>query len=93
MNKKEKYINYIVDDLINNTEIDYEQERVKLPFFYSPLRLYFFPSFNSSHASVIFPRLLSSFSKHIKNIYGVRDEEIETIWDQYMERIQSLIKK
>jgi hypothetical protein len=23
MNKKEKYINYVVDDLVKNTEIDY----------------------------------------------------------------------
>ena len=31
MGNKEKYINYVVDDLVSKTEIDYEQGKIKFP--------------------------------------------------------------
>ena len=81
MDKKEKYINYVVEDLISKTEIDYDQEKIKFPstpLFHSPLR---------SFLSYFLP----SFSNYIKEMYGAHDEEIKIIWKLYKERIQSII--
>jgi hypothetical protein len=89
MNKQEKYINYIVGDLISKTEIDYEQKRIKFPsLLSSPTFSFSFPHIISSLSS----HLLPSFSTSFQQRYGARDEEIKTIWDRYRERIQSLIK-
>ena len=84
MSKKEKYINFIIDDLVSKTEIDYEQGKIKFPS--SLLSYPSSPLFLFSHYF-----LFNSFSNYIKEIYGARDEEIEIIWKLYKERIQSLI--
>ena len=89
MNKKEKYINYIVDDLINKTEINYVKKKISPPF--SP------PLSNTSYYSFsLFSTLLllsfsSYFSTYVKERYGTREEEVNIVWDLYRERIQSLI--
>jgi len=90
MNKKEKYINYVVDDLVKNTEIDYDQEIIKYPFYHTT------PPFTStliyfSLSSIpLFPSLIP-FANHVRKVYGAHSEEIEIIWKLYKERIESLI--
>jgi len=89
MSKKEKYINFIVEDLIKKTEIDYGQERINFPF---PSSFLLSLSFSFHHLPLtptsLFP---SSFSKYIRERYGVRDEEVQTIWGQYRNKVVSLI--
>ena len=84
MDKKEKYINFIVDDLVKNTEIDYVNGYVRAPFLYPP-------SMNF-HKKFYF-NLYShpSFMPHIKEKYGARNAEVLTIWGEYKERIKTLI--
>jgi len=84
MNKKEKYINYVVEDLVSKTEIDYDQEIIKYPFYHS------FPSISPPLNSLLFPSLIP-FANHVRKVYGAHSEEIEIIWKLYKERIQSLI--
>ena len=81
MNKKEKYINFIVDDLVKKTEIDYDNESVRFDFytskpsFFTPLPLY---------------NLMSSgFATHVKTMYGARDSDVIVIWGSYRGRIHS----
>jgi len=83
MNKKEKYIKYIVGDLVSKTEIDYEQEIIKYPLSLSlPI------SFPFSYFPLPPPLL---FANHVRKVYGAHSEEIEIIWKLYKERIESLI--
>jgi len=82
MNNKERYINFIVDDLISKTEIDYEKEKIKFPF-RSPTPLISFSSYLS-----VFP-----FARYVIERYGTRDEEVHTIFGVYKERLQNLINK
>ena len=82
MNKHQKYINFIVADLVKKTEIDYEQGKIKFPFFQYLLTPYPFPLLTSS---------FFSFSNYVKERYGARDEEIKIIWGLYKERIKELI--
>jgi len=88
MSKQEKYINYIVDDLVKKTEIDNEQQKITLPFISLP-PISFTHSYFFSYSLPISPH----FSKYIKNLYGTKDNEVQIIWDLYREKIQSLIKK
>jgi hypothetical protein len=86
MNKQEKYYNYVVDDLVKNTEIDHDQETIKFPFYYNYI-LPLHPTpflFSLSYLSTI-------FSKHVIERYGVHDEEMEIIWNQYREKILTII--
>ena len=82
MDKKEKYINYVVEDLVSKTEIDYEQGKIKFPFYSSTLPL---PTTLPSFISL---PLFFSFSNYIKEKYGAHSEEIEIIWKLYKERIK-----
>jgi len=89
MNKKEKYYNYVVEDIVKNTEIDYDQETIKFPFLHS---------LSTFHFSLLLPPFTPSFYpppfiKYVKTRYGARYEEIKIIFILYKERIQSLIKK
>ena len=88
MSKQDKYINYIVDNLVKNTEIDYEEERINYPFFLHSSPVYF-PFLHLSSSTFFY--LYFSFTEYVKETYGTKDEEIQTIWDQYKERIQTLI--
>ena len=88
MNKKEKYINYVVNDLVKNTEIDHDQETIKFPFYYN----YILPSSPLPFPSILFySHHSTTFSKHVIERYGVHDEEMRIIWNQYREKILTII--
>ena len=106
MNKKEKYINFIVDDLIKKTEIDHDQETIKLPFLsypqspfltqifpYSPIDISRFTQRPPHSLHSFFKSFSTSFSNHVRKVYGAHSVEINIIWKLYKERIHSLIKK
>jgi hypothetical protein len=86
MNKYEKYINYVVNDLVKNTEIDYEKRKIIFPFNLH-LRFHF--------KSTIFikpnPTNSLDFKYYTVKTYGSHDEEIEDIWNLYKQRIEILI--
>jgi hypothetical protein len=87
MNNKEKYYNYVVNDIVKNTEIDYDQETIKFPFLHS---LSPFPLSHPFSSPLLYFPL---FIKYVKTRYGARYEEIKIIWNLYKEKIQPLIKK
>jgi hypothetical protein len=87
MSKQEKYIEYVVDNLINKTEIDYERKRVKFPFNEYPNDL--FHRFNLLPPKA---QLIRNHYDYVKNIYGAHSEEIVIIWNNYMETLTSLFK-
>ena len=97
MDKKEKYYNYVVEDLVKNTEIYHDQETIKFPFYYTFLSLsiptYLPLSLLLSSPPSHYYSLFSHFSNYVIERYGVHDEEMEIIWNLYKEKIQPLIKK
>jgi len=82
MNKKERYINYVVGDLVKNTEIDHDKKRIKYPFLKSTY-------FLSSHPPHLTHPTYPLF-KYLKERYGARDEEVKIIFNHYKERIEIL---
>tara|TARA_B110000211_G_C13938256_1_gene490416 strand:- start:664 stop:921 length:258 start_codon:yes stop_codon:yes gene_type:complete len=82
MSKKEKYINFIIDDLVSKTEIDYEQETIFLTHPSYPSHLLHFP----------LPSYLPPFfTEHVTKLYGTHKDEVDIIWYQYKQRIKELV--
>ena len=78
--ENKKYLDKVVDHLVKGTKIDYEKElvyappsRINLPFLSPP------PSFFIIHL----PSSLPSFRLYCKNQFGLTEEEIEYVWNQY----------
>tara|TARA_R110000822_G_C14942465_1_gene453882 strand:+ start:273 stop:530 length:258 start_codon:yes stop_codon:yes gene_type:complete len=79
-----KFLNKVVDQIVRETEIDYDMEEIQFPF--SNLSVLLFLSFSSR--SFIF-RL---FTKHCRDVYGLNEEETMYVWKEYREIIKDKIK-
>ena len=88
--KQEKYYGYVVEDLIKNTEIDYDQELIKFPFHSISIRYHLpilltppFPSF---------PPILSflSFSNYLLGRYAI-NEGLNELWGLYINKIKNKV--
>ena len=75
MNNKEKYINYIVDDMVSKTKVDRVAQSFRFPYsdFYHFYRIH-----NNDYSPEKW-----QFINYVTEWYGVREEEMETIWDKY----------
>ena len=75
------FLDKVVGFLVRDTKMDYEKDEIQFPFSYSPdscsrpyvlLPLFYLP-----------PHRLLLFSEYCKNVYGLTEQEIEYVWDQY----------
>ncbi len=78
-----KYVEHIINDLVRDTKIDYEKDRIYYP--YLPPFILFNRLFTSSSPS-------SLFSKYCKENYGLTEEEIDYVWKEYKKIIKDKIK-
>ena len=82
MNKKERYIKYIVDDMVKKT---IEDERSNITFPYFP---------EDRYKNAILWRMESDrvyfedFADYVIKFYGVKDIEIEPLYDDYVSYLQ-----
>lgn len=83
MNRLEKYI---VDDLVKNTDIDYEWGWMLPPFLYFKTPITYLTIISSSPS-------ISLFTKYVRNRYAVKDDEVNYIWEQYRETIENMVKE
>jgi len=84
MDKRERYISYVINDLIRNTKIDYELERIEFPFSFFPFSFSLFISYPAFHS-------LTFSSNYIKEMYGVPESMSDSIWDQYKNIIKDKV--
>ena len=91
-----RYLDKVINHLVKITKIEHEKERICFPF--KPrypiycLHLYsdpFFP-FRSNSSPTVLPPF--SFTKYCNNIYGLTEEEIEYVWEQYKIIIRDKVK-
>ena len=83
-----KYLNKVVDQLVSETKLDHDNERVYTPF-YSPLPFFLLSTPPSLSLFSFVPRFFSSrFSHHCKDVYGLNDEEVSYVWDRYREIVK-----
>jgi len=82
--ENKKYIDKVIGFLVRGTRIDYEKERIYFSF--SP----FLPLTQlSSPPPLLF---LYPFSKYCKNQFGLTEEEIDYVWNEYITIIKDKIK-
>ena len=78
------YLDKVVDQLVSETKIDYDEERFLPPPFTIPSPFYhLFCSPFSPYPTFII---------HCKNIYGLNKQEIRYVWSEYMDIIKDKIE-
>lgn len=88
-NKLERYYDYIVSELLENTIIDMDKRFYKFPFMYSSVR------FNmdvmdltiSIYSSPTNSNLFGHFYNYVNDMYGVKPEEVMTLWKRYIDKL------
>ena len=73
-----RYLDKVIDQIVSETEIDYEKEKVYTTFSFPH------PTFDSSPFSYI-------FTTHCKEVYGLYYEETEYVWNEYTQIINDKI--
>ena len=74
-----KYLHKVLNQIVSETEIDYEKEKVYSSFSFPH------PTFDSSPFSYI-------FTTHCKDVYGLNEQEIGYVWKEYMKIIKDKLK-
>ena len=79
-----KFLNKVVGQLVRETRMDHEEERLYTPFYsYIPSTLLSFSFLLSSYRS--------PFTKHCNEVYGLNIDEIEYVWNEYREIVEDKI--
>jgi hypothetical protein len=76
---EDNFLDKVIDQLVNETDIDYRTQVIVAPFF---SKRFINPSLT----------LTSPFARHCRKIYGLTYNEIDYIWDQYKSIISDKIK-
>ncbi len=85
--ENKKYLDKVIEHLVRNTKIDYDNDKIHYPFsnlfrFYSSSLSFFFSSYFSA-SSFSLSSFFSSFTEYCKNTFGLTDDEIKYVWNQY----------
>jgi hypothetical protein len=80
-----KYLDKVVDQIVSETRIDYDQKIIHYPFLHD----YF-----EHHTYLVTSLPLSPrfFSKHCRDIYGLNDDEVKYVWKEYREIVKDKLK-
>ena len=78
-----KFLNKVVDQIVRETEIDYDRRVIETPFSPHVGSILFFPPYPFVRS---FPLPLP-FLKHCKDVYGLNIQETEYVWGEYREII------
>ena len=76
-----KFLHKVVDQIISETIISYGMRRIQFPFSTSRFLSYFSIG---TYSSTLFPL----FSRHCRDIYGLNDDEIQYVWEEYKDDIR-----
>ena len=80
-----KYLDKVLNSLVGETKIDFDEETLYMPFFNSfhayPFESYYVPHFflTPSPYSTTPP----SFTQHCRDVYGLKNHESYYVWDEY----------
>ncbi len=87
-----RFLDKVVDQIVSETIVDYENERVYTPTSFTPYPFYTFTQSTTSHTT--YPSFLAVssssfslflvFSDHCKDVYGLNKREILYVWEKYV---------
>ena len=75
-----KFLHKVLNQIVSETMVDYDKERLYTPFSPSPLSFSFYQT-----------QRIYDLIKHCNEIYGLNIEEIEYVWEEYKEIIKDKI--
>lgn len=76
-----KFLNKVVDQIVSETTIDYENDRIFTPFSPNSLPVSLLLSIVKDwNTSPLLHRLLR---RHCKEIYGLNNDEVRYVWGEY----------
>jgi hypothetical protein len=78
---KNNYLDKVVDQIVSETRIDYDKEKLHTPF----------PNILNKYL-LIFGLPSSYFTHHCKEVYGLNDDEVNYVWDEYRNIIKDKIE-
>jgi len=82
--KQKKYLDKVVDLLVDDTIIDNEKKEINYPFTYQKICLLPSPVLSSFDSPSI-------FSTYVKDVYGLTGQEIEYVWEEYKNELLNKI--
>ena len=83
------YLDKVVDQIVSETTIDYENDRIFTPFSPNSLPVSLLLSIVKDwNTSPLLHRLLR---RHCKEVYGLNDDEVNYVWDEYRNIIKDKI--
>ena len=82
-----RFLDKVVGQIVSETEIYHDREKIHFPFFSDTSSFGFFSGYIL--VSVLTP---SSLTKHCRSIYGLNKEETEYVWDVYKHIIKDKIE-
>ena len=79
-----KFLHKVLDQIVSETKIDYDGEIIYILFSnrFTP---------NQSHISYL-NRIFRSFNNHCKDVYGLNDDEVDYVWEEYKQIIKDKLK-
>ena len=80
VDSKKIYLDKIVQYIIDDTEIDYDEGEIKYPYYSNILLLH-------NHQLPFSVHSFRAFSIYCKDMYGLDIEEIQYVWKHYREKI------
>lgn len=79
--KKVKYLEAVLNYMLEDSEIDLLRDNVELPFFMG---------IKISHIRFVSPVLKDGFKDYCKNDYGLTEDEIEYLWPIFINKINKI---
>ena len=74
------YLDKVIEYIVRDTKIDYDKDEIQFPFFYSRFLMSRFSIFSLSVR-------LKLFSEYCKEVYGLTEDEVKYVWNQYKDII------
>ena len=81
-----KFLNKVVDQIIGETKIDYDKEEIYFPFDPDLFTFYYIMT-----GVIVEDLVIDKFFHHCKNVYGLNEEEILYVWEEYSRIIKDKI--
>ena len=78
-----KFLNKVIDQIVYETRIDYDRKVIGTPLHPIPFH-YPSPTFIRPTSPLI-------FSRHCKGVYGLNEQEIEYVWNEYRDIIKDKV--
>ena len=88
-NKLERYYDYIVNDVLDNTIIDMDKRFYKFPFIngYIKWNMDVMDLTISIYSSPTNSNLFEKFYELVNDTYGIKREEVMTLWKRYIDKL------